>query len=64
VSAYFDKKPYKKGVFINSFRLRKTRSNQSKMIPWLLDDYMKKRAANAFNHDINSPAFRTDPEFQ
>jgi hypothetical protein len=22
------------------------------MIPWLLDDYMKKRAANAFNHDI------------
>jgi hypothetical protein len=34
------------------------------MIPWLLDDYMKKRGANAFNHDINSPAFRADPEFQ
>jgi hypothetical protein len=34
------------------------------MIPWLLDDYMKKRAANAFNHDINSPAFRADPEFE
>jgi hypothetical protein len=25
---------------------------------------MKKREANAFNHDIDSPALRMDPEFQ
>ena len=64
MSAYFDKKPYKKGVFINFTPFEKDTLDKSKMIPWLLDDYMKKRAANAFNHDINSPAFRADPEFQ
>jgi ABC-type sugar transport system substrate-binding protein len=64
VSAYFDKKPYKKGVFVNFIPFEKDTLDKSKMIPWILDDYMKKRAANAFNHDINDPAFRADPEFQ
>jgi ABC-type sugar transport system substrate-binding protein len=64
VSAYFDKKPYKKGVFVKFIPFEKDTLDKSKMIPWILDDYMKKRKAHAFNYDINSPDFRADPEFQ
>jgi hypothetical protein len=34
------------------------------MIPWILNDYMKKREANAFVYDINDPAFRANPAYQ
>jgi hypothetical protein len=35
-----------------------------KSIPWILDDYMAKRAANAFKYDINDPVFRANPAYQ
>lgn len=64
ISAYFDKKPYKKGVYPYFTPFEKDTLDKSKLIPWILDDYMKKRAANAFKYDINDPAFRADPQFQ
>jgi ABC-type sugar transport system substrate-binding protein len=64
ISAYFDKKPYKKAVFLPFTPFEKDTLDKSKMIPWILDDYMKKREANAFNHDINDAAFRVNPAYQ
>ena len=64
ISAYFDKKPYKKAVFVNFQPFEKDTLDKSKMIPWILDDYMKKRAANAFVFDINDPVFRENPAYK
>ena len=57
-------KPYKKAVFLPFTPFEKDTLDKSRMIPWILDDYMKKRDANAFNHDINDPAFREVPAYQ
>jgi ABC-type sugar transport system substrate-binding protein len=64
VTAYFDGKPYKKAVFVNFMPFEKEGLDKSKMIPWILDDYMAKRAANAFKYDINDPVFRANPAYQ
>jgi ribose transport system substrate-binding protein len=64
ISAYFDGKPYKKAVFVNFQPYEKDTDDKSKMIPWILDDYLAKRAANAFKYDINDPAFRANPAYQ
>jgi len=64
ISAYFAGKPYKKAVFVNFQPYEKDTDDKSKMIPWILDDYMAKRAANAFKYDINDPVFRANPAYQ
>src|ERR1700738_1962637 len=64
VSAYFCGKPYKKSVFVNFMPYEKDNLDKSKMIPWVLDDYMAKRAAHAFKYDINDPVFRGNPAYQ
>jgi galactofuranose transport system substrate-binding protein len=64
VSANFDGKPYKKAVFVAFKPFEKDNLDKSKMIPWILDDYMAKRAAHAFKYDINDPAFRANPAYQ
>src|SRR5271166_3644724 len=64
ITACFAGKPYKKAVFVNFMPYEKDTVDKSKMIPWLLDDYMAKRAANAFKYDINDPVFRANPAYQ
>ena len=64
VTAHFDGKPYKKAVFVNFMPFEKDNLDKSKMIPWVLDDYITKRAANAFKYDINDPVFRANPAYQ
>jgi len=64
VTAYFAKQPYKKAVFVNFMPYEKDTVDKSKMIPWILDDYMAKREANAFKYDINDPVFRANPAYQ
>jgi ABC-type sugar transport system substrate-binding protein len=64
VTAHFEGKPYKKAVFVNFMPFEKDNLDKSKMIPWILDDYMTKRAANAFKYDISDPVFRANPAYQ
>jgi len=63
ISAYFDKKPYKRVVFVNFLPFEKSTQDKSKLIPWILNDYMAKRDANAFIYDINNAVFRENPAY-
>src|SRR6201987_4047542 len=63
ITAYFDKKPYKRAVFVNFLPFEKDNLDKSKLIPWILNDYMSKREANAFIYDINNAAFRENPSY-
>ena len=63
ITAYFDKKPYKRAVFVNFLPFEKDTLDKSKLIPWILNDYMTKREANAFIYDINNAAFRENPSY-
>ena len=64
IKAYFAGKPYKKAVYVNFLPFDKETLDNSKLIPWILDDYMTKRDAKAFKFDINDPAFRAQPAYQ
>jgi len=64
VSAKFAGQPYKKAVFPNFLPFEKDTINRDQLIPWLLDDYMAKRAAKAFKYDINDPIFRENPAYK
>jgi ABC-type sugar transport system substrate-binding protein len=64
ITAHFDEKPYKKAVFVNFLPFDKDTLDKSKLIPWIQDDYLAKRAANAFKYDINDPVFRANPAYQ
>jgi ABC-type sugar transport system substrate-binding protein len=63
ITAYFDKKPYKRAVFVNFLPFEKETQDKSKLIPWILNDYMAKREANAFIYDINNAVFRENPTY-
>ena len=64
IKAYFAGKPYKKAVFVNFLPFEKSTLDKSKLIPWILDDYMAKRKAHAFVYDITSPVFRVNPAYK
>jgi ABC-type sugar transport system substrate-binding protein len=64
ITANFAKKPYKKAVYVNFMPYEKSTVDKNKMVPWILDDYMKKRAAKAFKFDINDPVFRNNPDYK
>jgi ABC-type sugar transport system substrate-binding protein len=64
IQAYFAGKPYKKAVFALLLPFEKNTMDRKKLIPWILDDYMAKRAAHAFKYDINDPAFRANPAYK
>jgi ABC-type sugar transport system substrate-binding protein len=64
VTAYLDGKPNKKAIFVNFTPFEKETLDKSKMIPWVLDDYMAKRAAKAFKYDINDDVFRANPAYK
>jgi hypothetical protein len=38
--------------------------DKAKMVPWILEDYMAKRKANAFIWDINDPSFIANPDYK
>jgi len=63
VRAYFAGKPYKKAVYVLMVPFEKSNLKMDNMIPWLFDDYMAKRAKNAFNHDLFSSAYKLIPGF-
>jgi len=64
MTAYFAKKPYKKAVFVQFMPFEKSTMKRDKMIPWILNDYMAKRAAHAFIYDMNNPVFRANPSYK
>jgi ABC-type sugar transport system substrate-binding protein len=64
IQAYFAGKPYKKGIYANFMPFEKETMVRANMIPWILDDYMAKRAAKAFIYDINDPAFKANPNYK
>jgi ABC-type sugar transport system substrate-binding protein len=64
MQAYFAGKPFKKGIFANFLPFEKDTLDKSKLIPWILDDYMAKRASNAFVYDITNAAFKAIPDYK
>jgi len=64
VTLKFAGKPYKKAIFPNFLPFEKNTINRAKLIPWILDDYMAKRAAHAFIYDINNAVFRANPAYK
>jgi len=64
IKANFAGKPYKKAVYVNFLPYTKDTIDRNKLIPWILDDYMAKRAQNAFVYDINNPVFRANPDYK
>jgi ABC-type sugar transport system substrate-binding protein len=64
VSANFDGKEFKKGIFCPLKAFDKTNMDRNSMVPWILADYMAKRAANAFIWDINDPSFIANPDYK
>jgi ABC-type sugar transport system substrate-binding protein len=63
IKAYFEGKPYKKAIFNPLVPFTKADINVDKLVPYNHDDYMKKRDAGAFVHDINDPSFRANPGY-
>ena len=64
IKAHFEGKPFKKAIFVNFIPYDKATLDTSKLVPWILDDYMKKRDANAFKYDMNDPLFRANPDYK
>jgi ABC-type sugar transport system substrate-binding protein len=64
IKACFAKKPYKKAVFVSTIPYYSKNVNFDKLVPWLHDDYMRKRDAKAFNFDINHAAMRVNPAYK
>jgi ABC-type sugar transport system substrate-binding protein len=64
VKAKLAGKPFKKAIFANFMPFEKDTMDRNKMIPWILEDYMAKRAANAFIWDINNAAFRENTSYR
>jgi ABC-type sugar transport system substrate-binding protein len=63
VKANLAGKTYKKAVFVQFMPFEKDTMVRANMIPWILDDYMAKRNANAFKYDITDAAFRVNPAY-
>ena len=64
VSAFFDGKEFKKGIFCPLKAFEKDNMDRNAMVPWILADYMTKRAANAFVWDITDPSFVANPDYK
>ena len=64
VSAYFDGKTFKKGIFCPLKAFDKSNIDRDKMVPWILADYMAKRKANAFVWDITDDSFIANPDYK
>jgi ABC-type sugar transport system substrate-binding protein len=64
IKAFFAGKPFKKAVFVSIIPYDKNHLDTAKLVPWIHDDYMKKRDAKAFVYDITNPAFRANPDYK
>ncbi len=64
VSAYFDGKTFKKGIFCPLKAFEKANMDRTKMVPWVLADYLAKRQANAFIWDITDASFIANPDYK
>jgi ABC-type sugar transport system substrate-binding protein len=64
IKAQFAGKPFKKAVFVSIIPYDKKTLDASKLVPWILEDYMRKRDAKAFKFDINDPVFRANPDYK
>jgi ABC-type sugar transport system substrate-binding protein len=64
IKAHFAGEPYKKAVFVPVIAFNKDNIDTDKLVPFIHDDYMAKREAGAFVHDINDPAFRENPDYK
>ncbi len=64
ISAYFDGKTFPKAIFVAMYPFEKSNINKDTMIPWVLENYMSKRAAGAFKYDMNDPSMRVNPDYK
>ena len=64
IKACFAHQPYKKAVFVSTIPYYSGKVDFDKLVPWIHDDYMRKRDAKAFNYDINNPAMRVNPAYK
>ncbi|MGO9412634.1 MAG: substrate-binding domain-containing protein [Spirochaetia bacterium] len=64
ISAFFDKKPFPKAVFVNMLPFEKDTIDINKLIPWITENYLAKRAAGAFVYDISDPLFKPNPAYK
>jgi ABC-type sugar transport system substrate-binding protein len=64
ISAYFDGKTFKKGIFCPLKAFEKSNMDRNKMVPWVLADYLAKREANSFIWDINDASFIANPDYK
>jgi ABC-type sugar transport system substrate-binding protein len=64
INAHFAGEPYKKAVFVPVIAFNKDNIDTDKLVPFIHDDYMAKREAGAFVHDISDPAFRENPDYK
>lgn len=64
IKACFAGKPFKKAVFVSFIPYDKANLDTAKLVPYLHDDYFKKRDAKAFKFDINDPQFKANPEYK
>jgi len=63
IKAYFEGKTFKKAVFASLLPFEKDNMDRNKLIPWIFEDYMAKRQANAFVYDINDPLIKENPGY-
>ena len=63
IKAYFARQALQEGHLQPPRSVHKSDINVDKLVPYNHDDYMKKRDAGAFIHDINDPIFRANPGY-
>lgn len=63
IKAHFAGEPYKKAVFVSVIPFDKATIDRDSLVPFIHDDYMAKRAAGAFEYDINDSSFIENPDY-
>lgn len=64
IKAFFEDKPFKKAVYAYMLPFEKDNMDRAKLVPWVFEDYMAKRKANAFMYDINDSLFKENPSYK
>ena len=64
VKANFEGKPYKRYVYSSLIPYEKNNMDDSKFVPYMKDEYFKRRDANVFVWDLNNAAFKEQPGYK
>jgi ABC-type sugar transport system substrate-binding protein len=63
VKAYFEGVPYKKFVYAALLPYDKSNCEPAKFVPYIKEDYFRKRDAGAFVYDLKDPKFEVQPGY-